>query len=80
MTGDPEGLGLYGMVTPFGGDYRKHKDQKLWLGQRERRRHGTLEGELIDSESLYLKHDNADLLDTLDNGLWGPCNSYGTLC
>lgn len=24
MTGDPEGLGLYGMVTPFGGDYRKH--------------------------------------------------------
>ena len=21
MTGEPEGLGLYGMVTPFGGDY-----------------------------------------------------------
>lgn len=20
MTGEPEGLGLYGMVTPFGGD------------------------------------------------------------
>jgi hypothetical protein len=25
MTGDPEGLGRYGMVTPLGGDCRTHK-------------------------------------------------------
>lgn len=31
-------------------------------------------------KSQYLKHDNTDLLDALNNGLWGPCNGYGTLC
>lgn len=29
MTGEPEGLGLYGMVTPFGGDYDKHKSESV---------------------------------------------------
>lgn len=29
MTGEPEGLGLYGMVTPFGGDYGNKKHPPL---------------------------------------------------
>lgn len=29
---------------------------------------------------MYLKHDDTDLLDTLNNGLRGPCNGDGTLC
>lgn len=29
---------------------------------------------------LYLEHNDADLLDTLNDGLWGPCNGDGTLC
>lgn len=29
---------------------------------------------------LYLKHNDTDLLDTLNDGLWGPCNGDGTLC
>lgn len=29
MTGEPEGLGLYGMVTPFGGDYDETEKYEL---------------------------------------------------
>lgn len=29
---------------------------------------------------LYLEHNDTDLLDTLNDGLWGPCNGDGTLC
>ncbi len=34
----------------------------------------------LNKERPYLEHDNTDLLDTLNNGLWGPCNGDGTLC
>lgn len=44
--------------------------------RRRRRRHDALEV----MKSPYLEHDNADLLDALNNGLRGPCNGYGTLC
>lgn len=51
------------------------KHQKLVRAnrtRRKRRRH--------DTGWRYLKHDNTDLLDTLNDGLWGPCNCDGTLC
>lgn len=84
MTGEPEGLGLYGMVTPFGGDYIKQKYQRLTVEVMpsviqkiiNSISHQTFPKELC----LYLKHDNTDLLDTLNNGLRGPCNGDGTLC
>lgn len=78
MTGEPEGLGLYGMVTPFGGDCGKHKYQQLQRRQKEDSFSRNTSEEKL--KFLYLKHDNTDLLDTLNNGLWGPCNGNGTLC
>lgn len=93
MTGEPEGLGLYGMVTPFGGDYRNGNSHcyvltQHWQWHRKQYTsksisHHTFtksKSRFTNQQCLYLKHDNTDLLDTLDNGLWGPCNSDGTLC
>lgn len=43
MTGDPEGFGRYGMVTPLGGDWRKEGRerekvrQEGWARRRDRK-------------------------------------------
>lgn len=74
MTGEPEGLGLYGMVTPFGGDWGR-RGKKLSLCT-----FPTVVKQPYSEATLYLEHNNTDLLDTLNDGLWGPCNGDGTLC
>lgn len=55
------------------------KIQSYVWAQREGGWGGAWHGGFIDMKWPYLKHDNTDLLDALNNGLWGPCNSYGTL-